>query len=348
MKKTRIALTRRVLLGAAVVAGVDAVATASYLASPDSSSARRIAVQRWGRPSHARSQAQVLFGAWQPGGDAGVRRLEAQLGRRLAIVHWYQGWGVPAPANQLDVDRAKAVVASGATPMITWEPWNYQDGIHQPEFALRRILAGDYDDYIARNARAMASVPGLVWLRFAHDMNVRVFPWSVGNNGSTAAEYVGAWKRVVRIVREEGATNVRFVWCPNVLTPHSTPLETLWPGDDDVDYLGMDGFNWGRTGNPPGWPSLPSIFGGLYGELRKLSDKPVVIAEVGCADAGGDKAQWIRDAFGHDLRRHFPGVAAVVWYNEAGQADWRLTASTSTLRAARDVFDRAPYIAIGT
>jgi len=274
----------------------------------------------------------VLFGAWVPGGQGAVRALQRRLGRKLDIVHWYQSWSPPTEAGLLDSTRAQQVASSGGIPMITWEPWTAQPA---------RIAEGRFDAYLRQNARALRGVPGMVWLRFGHEMNLKTYPWSVGNAGTTGRDYVAAWRRIVRIFRDQGAFNVRYVWAPNVLTADSTPLEQVWPGGEYVDYVGMDGYNW-----PTSWRPLSEIFGPLYEQLRAMTTLPIVITEVACAAAGGDKAAWIERSFGTELARSFPAVVGVAWFNERKEADWRLNGNASTLDAARSVFDRPPYAAV--
>jgi len=59
-----------------------------------------------------------------------------------------------------------------------------------------------------------------------------------------------------------------------------------------------------------------------------------VIAEVGCAETGGDKAQWLRDSkvrVTHD----YSSLRAVVWFNVDKECDWRVDAATEILTAFR-------------
>ena len=263
------------------------------------------------------------------------------MGRALDVEHWYQGWG--AEESGFDLDRAWQVSARGAIPLVTWEPWDYRSGRVQHRYALRHIAAGRFDGYIRANARRMRRVDGPVWLRFAHEMNGHSYPWSIGINGNTAGHYVKAWRRVVRIFRAERASNVRFVWCPNVPAPHSVDVGQCFPGDAYVSYVGMDGYNAGTAADWGGWLSLEEVFGLLYRRLRRISRRPVIIAETGCAERGGDKAAWIHDAFGSDLPERFPAVRAVVWFNEAREADWRMESSARAMTAARRAFGSRPF-----
>jgi hypothetical protein len=66
-----------------------------------------------------------------------------------------------------------------------------------------------------------------------------------------------------------------------------------------------------------------------------MTSKPVLIAETAAAEVGGDKADWIRRAFGHDLRR-LPHVRAVVWFNGKDKwAHWDVDSTRRSLRAFR-------------
>ncbi|MDP3890040.1 glycoside hydrolase family 26 protein [Nocardioides sp.] len=289
----------------------------------------------------AASRPRVLFGAWVPGSTAAWDEVEHKLDRRLDIEHWYQGWGVEE--NGFDLDRARAVRARGGIPMVTWEPWDYRRGRNQPAYRLKRIVAGRFDAYIRANARQMAAVNGPVWLRFAHEMNGRAYPWSIGVNGNSGRDYIRAWRRIVRIFRAQGATNVRFIWCPLVPGPGTSPIKRSFPGDKHIHYVGMDGYNAGREADWGGWLSFDEVFRPLYRQLRRMSRRKVIIAETGCAERGGNKATWISSAFGRRLAKHYPAVRAVVWFNEPREADWRMESSSASLTAARRAFSSGPF-----
>jgi hypothetical protein len=284
---------------------------------------------------------RVRLGAWTPDPQQGIPELERALGRRLDIVHWYQGWG--AEDNAFDRVRADWVADRGGLPMVTWEPWDYRRGTVQPEYALRRIANGDHDEYLRSVAEQMKGHRHRIWLRFAHEMNGDGYPWSVGGNQNTAGDYVAAWRHVVRTFRREGATNVRFMWCPVVPSAGSPDVASCFPGDHFVDQVGMDGYNAGSEADWGGWLTLTEVFGDLYHQVRRLSRRPVIIAETGCAETGGDKSRWLRNAFLRDLPGQLPAVRAVVWFNERREADWRLQSTPESLAAARKVFTSRPF-----
>jgi beta-mannanase len=253
---------------------------------------------------------------------------ESRVGKEVAIVHWFQGWGAANAA--LDTRLLSAVAGHGSAPMITWEPWDYTKGIDQPGYSLATIAAGQHDAYIRSWAQGLARYRGPVLLRFAHEMNLRRYPWSVGVNGNTASDYINAWCHIHAIFVVEGATNVQWVWCPNVAWDAQTAFASMFPGDAYLHWVALDGYNnvnWG------GWQSFGQIFSSSYTSITALSVKPVMIAETSSGEVGGSKAAWIRDALGTQLPTHFPRVRALLWFNENKEVDWRIESSETARRA---------------
>jgi hypothetical protein len=88
-------------------------------------------------------------------------------------VTWYTAWSdrVAFPAAQ-----ASAVVASGATPVVTWEPWDPTHGVDQPTYALDRTTAGRHDGYTSSWAKQVRSWGRPLVLRRGHGMNGSCYP----------------------------------------------------------------------------------------------------------------------------------------------------------------------------
>ena len=296
----------------------------------------------------AAPRSQVLplaLGAYiagAPGDPARLDQFTSLVGVRPAIVMWYQDWA-GSGVREFDPVKLDAVVARAAMPMITWEPWDPAAGAAQPAYALATIIAGNHDAYIRQWARDAASWGQPLYLRFAHEMNGTWYPWGIGVNGNTSAEYVAAWRHVVDIFRQEGATNVRWVWSPNVAYPGSTPFAQVYPGDAYVDWAGLDGYNWGTSQPWSQWASLASIFGASYDAVTRLTSKPLLLAETASTELGGDKAKWITQGLLTDVPSRFPRVRAVVWFHENKETDWRVNSSSSALAAYRKVASSSTY-----
>ncbi len=297
---------------------------------------RRARRRTTGSGAGARSVAagpQPLFGAFTRDAPYGgnvdaVESLQSALRRRVDIVNWFQNWSAHPGTDwvsQVQPGVLGAVTGSGRAPLLTWEPWDPAAGADQPRFRLRRIVAGDFDAYIAGWADALRDSGHEVYLRPMHEFNGDWYPWGAGVGDNTPDLYVAAWRHLHDIFAAHGASNVRWVWCP---VPHSVPdtpqnaLERYYPGAAYVDVLSLDGYNWGSD-KPEygGWQSFSQIFKGAYDRLAALGPQPIWFAEVGSAARGGDKAAWVRDMW--STATHWPRLRALVWFDQDKEEDWR-------------------------
>ena len=308
----------------------------------DAATARSARRKHGGKPGKGSSLALGIFEDQVPGSAARLRAFQSQWGREPALVMWFQAWG--GDNRALDTDLLDRVVAVGAVPEITWEPWKPGAGVNQPAFALRAIARGDHDDYVAGWADGLRDWGGAVYLRLAHEMNGNWYPWAVGGgaNGNTAADYVAAWRHVVGIFRDRGARNVRWIWCPNVKYPGSAPLGPLYPGNGWVDWIGMDGYNWASAAGDADWLSVGQLFGPTYKSLAGKG-RPMLIAETACAGSGDDKSAWIRDGFLAGVPKAMPKVKAVTYFNLDKERNWAVDHSAGNEAAFREVCDSDRY-----
>ncbi|WP_194235781.1 glycosyl hydrolase [Streptomyces sp. CB01881] len=228
------------------------------------------------------------------------------------------------------------VAERGIMPMVAWEPWDYHkeskdDKLRgeQPEYALSAIIDGGFDDYIKAWAEGVKALGYPIALRFAHEMNGYWYPWAEQANGNKKGQYVQAWRHVHDIFKQAGATRVAWVWSPNVDYENATDLNTLYPGDDYVDWVGLSGY-YGTAGVEK-YKSFDQIFEPTLKKLRDFTRKPVVITETGATDTSGLKAQWITEMF-NQLPAH-PDIIGVIWYEARKEVDWRVTASGAAAEA---------------
>jgi hypothetical protein len=287
----------------------------------------------------------VLFGAWaNPDMSGGawwsrdeVAKVERQLGRKLDIdahVARFAADGSPAPDMRQEL---RFDAASGRTPLLTW------NGPSKPFPGLRAVASGATDTAIRAWGRLLASVGEPVLLRPWWEMNGDWYPWSGAASGGASAPalYVRAWRRLRRVLREVGATNVQLVWCPNVKDVPAASWNhwrAYYPGDDAVDWVGVDGYNWGGSDHPggDGWVSFANLFGGgVYADYA--ARKPIMIAEFGSVEQGGSKGLWYRQA-ARDIPTRFPAVRALVlWDSHAGSADFRINTSAGAREGIREL-----------
>ena len=241
---------------------------------------------------------------------------EARAGRATSMIHWGQSWWRDGRYQPFYAGDFARVRARGAIPLLTWGSWDDAEDENQPRFGLAGIARGEHDAYLRSWAAGAAAWGHPLFLRFNWEMNGWwQFPWSAQLNGNTAGDYVAAWRHVREVFEATGATNVTWVWCPNVVSKETTPLAALYPGDAYVDWVALDGYNWGTDyGNR--WQTFTEVYLESYSALRQLAPtKPIMIAEIGSQENGGDKAAWIKDALGTQLPVNFPAIKALAWFN---------------------------------
>jgi beta-mannanase len=258
---------------------------------------------------------------WTTNDLAQVNAFEQTAHAHLKIVMWYADW-----THAVNRPQLRAVARRHSVPEITWEPWNYAQGLRrsQPQYTLASIIHGHHDAYVRAWARELRAYGGPVLLRFAQEMNGNWYPWGK-TNGNLPGQFVLAWRHVHNIFAAEHVHNVSWIWSP--VARFAVPIDLgQYPGNNYVDVLGLTGFNGGTAAFGIGWHSFSSLFDPALGTLRRFApNKPIQISEVGSAERGGNKAAWIAAMFA-DLRRH-PQVTSILWFNLRKQADWRITSS---------------------
>ncbi|TQJ58188.1 glycosyl hydrolase family 26 [Arthrobacter sp. SLBN-83] len=281
-------------------------------------------------PAPTISSAPLRFGVATPGGPTASTELDevaTLAGEVPSVVMSYKDFLQAPPITELDAVRSR-----GATPLVTWEPWAWGGGVDQPAYSLARITAGDFDAYISQWGQSLAAWGKPVMLRFAHEMNGNWYPWVEGVNGNQPGEYVAAWRHVHDVVAATGATNVQWVWSPNVPYWGSTDLTGLFPGAGYVDIVALDGYNWGSSQTWSSWVSPVDLFAPGISQLRTLAPgKPVLIAETASSELGGSKASWNTDLVSYLAAQ--PDVMGFVWFHMQKETDWRINSSDSSASA---------------
>jgi beta-mannanase len=165
--------------------------------------------------------------------------------------------------------------------------------------------------------------------------------------------FKSVWRQFHNMAENAGATNITWVWCPNVKYPGSTPLKSLYPGNAYVDWTCMDGYNHGtKTPEWAPWTSFYDLFSGTYQELVSSEfeghEKPIMIGETASTEVGGSKPEWISEALGSVLPTSFPRIEAMLWFNwnitENGTLwDWPIESSADSTAAFANAISSSFY-----
>ncbi len=274
-------------------------------------------------------------------GFQAVEHFEREVAQhKMQYALWFQAWG--------DADREfptywlQLAMQKGLIPVVTWEPWQRDfknPTAVQSGFLLSRIAAGDHDEYIRSWAEAAHEVGVPFILRYAHEQSTEPFtrPWYPWQG--EPEHFKSSFRHIVDIFREEGATNVQFLWSAMWLNQWG---DLYYPGDDIVDWVGTTILNHGTgsTADWARWRTFDEMFAGQYEAALKWN-KPIMITEVACAEQGGDKAQWLTD-FLTSLEPKYPLVKSILLFEAESDREWPvINWSVASSPASLEAFRKA-------
>ncbi len=131
----------------------------------------------------------------------------------------------------------------------------------------KKTRKGNYDEVIKQYAAWAKTTNRPIYLRIGYEFDGI-------HNELEPKEYVKAYRRIVDLMRTEGANNIAFVWHSYASKPYKGyPLSNWYPGDDYVDWVGISVFGHAYGGDDFG-PFCDTIL-----KFAKQHKKPIMIAE---------------------------------------------------------------------
>ncbi|HSW87873.1 MAG TPA: glycosyl hydrolase [Candidatus Saccharimonadales bacterium] len=290
-------------------------------------------------------QRHIELGAWTTGffdpvtqtlHPEKLQQFEQLIDKKVSIAHFYRGWEALSEPSLLT--QFNTLHTYGWTPMINVNPYFFAQCDAGNMTLYKAIANGNCDTFLHKAGKNLAQAKEPFYLLFAWEMNNPQLEWSVSHSGSSSAEYVAAWRHIHTIFKQEHVTKVLWVFCPNTLGGTSISYDDLYPGNEYVDWTGLDGYNWGTTQSWSHWQSFSEVFSPSYNHLLSIAPhKPMLLAEVNTTDQGGDKSAWYTDMLTKQLPENFPNIKAVVIYNEDRTAqehvNWDVNITSATLQA---------------
>jgi len=233
-------------------------------------------------------------------------------------------------ASVEDGISAKTLNEVPGTIMLSIEPWSSGGDENQPDWKLAHTIDGTWDEQYTEMAKAVIAYRKPIMLRWAHEMNGHWYPWGT-SNGNRDGEYVKAFKHVVGLFRDLGATNALWVWSPNITRGADKSLKDFWPGEDYVDVVGLTGYGV-REASPE------KTYRDTLKRVYALTDKPVVLTEVG-VQPGPEKRGWLKE-FGPWLKDN-SRIKGFVWNQVNRDGQWSFDDTAGNLAAFRSGLARS-------
>ena len=224
---------------------------------------------------------------------------------------WSAYWGIPefkgvkeahqvssgnTQNHQMLVDKFPNTIVQSALWMVgNWE-------------VAKKAGKGEYDGVVRKYASWAKDAKRPIYLRIGYEFDGP-------HNALEPEQYVKAYKRIVDLLRKEGADNIAFVWHSYASKPFKDYKLSAWyPGDDYVDWVAISVFG----------HAYSTDFGTYCDDVlafAKKHRKPVMIAEsnpINGIDPSSNEAwdQWFVNYFNFIYSRN---IRAISFINE----DWK-------------------------
>jgi hypothetical protein len=255
--------------------------------------------------------------------DMGIVKRETDAGRTLDIDnHYYARFDAALPSGGgkpiMPGWREEWDIANGRIPMVSW---GGGDTIE--------IVRGQFDSAIDAAAERFQALGVPFFLRWFWEPD-GTRP-SKANVSHSPEDYIKAWRYIHDRFAKAGNTNAVWVWCPVSLDfyppaglsdPNLAPNHAInprgaqpyYPGDDVVDWMCADGYNWAP--NKPGarYEPFQELFQAFY-NWSVPHHKPLMVGETGVQENNpGDKANWIK-AMHVSMTQHYPNIVAWLYFD---------------------------------
>ena len=175
----------------------------------------------------------------------------------------------------------------------------------------KEVANGEYDSEIIFMIKILKKIQNPIFLRIGYEFDK--------DGKYNPKEFVEAWKRVVDLIKKNNINNIATVWCA---CPYqgTVPVEPYYPGDNYVDWFGVDVFS-SRHFKDSNYKPVEDFL-----KLAKKHGKPVMIGESTPAKIGVDKGkeswdQWFEPYFKW-IHSH-PIIKAFCYINWDWGKDWK-------------------------
>ncbi len=258
---------------------------------------------------------------------AEVDAYEAAVGRNVAWVAFGHEWKTDGSAFPLDV--VTSIKNRGATPLIFLNLRTVDEGKTDPVYNLAAINAGQFDSDLSAWADGAKKFGSELIVDWGWEMNGDFIPWNGTHNGGTTEgpkNYQKAYRRIIELMRNRGATNIRWAFhinFPEYPSESWNAFENYYPGDDVIDMTGVSIYT-AQAPTDDFFPSFESLMDPAYARLIKMAPgKPVYVFEFG-ATAGnplGSSVTWADEALSGILSGRWAAVRGFAWWNDYWEND---------------------------
>ncbi len=272
---------------------------------------------------------------------AALTALESRVGRTFDVVHRYHDMSTSGYNGVFPDPYEKAQAAAGRIPFFAWESRTFTGGA---DYTWAQIANGSMDAVVDATADRIHALSYRVFMDFDHE------PEGHTTDGPDS-DFVAAYRHIVDRFRARGATNAVWVWTIMGWSGAYSRYAGLYPGDDYVDWVAFDPYNWNGWNGHAAWRSFDDSVRPFYNWLaansapgHAYSSKPYMLSEFGSADDPSNaqrRADWYRAV--PAALKTMPNIRSVVYFDSSTDADWRFETTAASIAGFADA-GHDPYL----
>jgi len=253
-------------------------------------------------------------------------------------IGWDSGYNDRFPKEECDY-----LINEGIIPQVKYQIYPFANGKVK---IFKTTAKGNYDEYIKRFIKQVLDFGKPVMFVPFKEANSKGGYWPYA--GESSRWFKEAWRHMHDIFEREGA-NTNTIWALNYLGTcfrSARNLESFYPGDDVVDWIGFTVVNRVMVRQYP-WTHFRYLFSADYKWARhNHPTKPLALFEM-VQSNNRNQPKWIRKAYG-DVKKRFPAIKMVQWWEARfrvegwGIDDQHFSSNTESIEAMQEVH-KDPY-----
>lgn len=217
-----------------------------------------------------------------------VEQVELTAGVEVGIVRVFARWDTEFPSA-----RHRALLDAGRTIHLSVRPrTDAGQVIPWADVAAAQPGTATHDQLV-RWAEAVAAYGDQIYFTFNHEPET-----TQSEANGRAEDFVAAWRRTIEVLRAADGDEVRTVLVLGRGAFETGAIERWYPGDDVVDVVGVDPYNWYQCqGTNRPWTSPADLIAAAL-DFATAHHKPLAVPEIASTEDPDDpnrKADWIRE-----------------------------------------------------
>ena len=254
-----------------------------------------------------------------------IQAFREKSGKPVAIGVFSDEW---MNDRKFPSESAKTLRNEGMIPYIRFM-MRSSDAPYQkePVYTLSNIALGKFDGELRSWAREARSFGSPILIEYGTEINQWNYPWNGYWNGNQKGQdlFQDAYRHVIEIMREEGASNLIWIYHVNADSQPSDEWNNMsgyYPGDEYCDLVAVSLFGTKKpfeTGTKPFRDTLDTTLSTL--QAGGIQKPVLLITGTDVQSRFEDPTTFVSDVLSSLSGQTWPDIRGLIWLNAAWKND---------------------------